>query len=438
MDYNQAYNYLISLSNLPRKEYLKDSKHCDIYLKRLQFLLNLIGNPEKKIPQYVHVTGTSGKGSVCCILTSILKQSGKKVGTITSPSPSIITERWEINNKPINKKSFVKLIEFIKPKLDIYLQKSPYDVPSFFEIITALGLLFFAKEKIDWAVIETGMGGRYDSTNIIPRKKVCVITNIGTDHKEIIGPTKKDIAYEKAGIIKPGCKVFTMEKNKEMLNVIEKECKNKKTKLNIIDDKPKFKIIKQDLSGTKFIYQNNEYYLPVIGKHQIKNAVLAIEIAKELKIPNNIIKKGLQHIKLPLRMEVVSEKPTIILDGAHNPDKIKTTTETIKQINNQTNKQNHLIVGFADDKDWTIMINQLSKLKPKTIACTRFTINPFRKTTNPKEIGYKFKKLLPQTKIKNFLDPSDAFDWSKKQAKTRDLILATGSFFLSGEIRSII
>ena len=229
MTYNEANDFLISLSNLPRKKYLKDKKHCAIYLKRLQFFLNLLGNPEKQIPHYIHVTGTSGKGSVCLMLSAILKKSGRKVGTITSPHPSTITERWDINGRSVSQKRFSELVEFIKPKLDDYLRTSPYEIPSFFEIVTAIGLLYFAEEKIDWAIIEVGLGGRYDSTNVIPNRDACVITNIGNDHQDIIGPTKQDIAYEKAGIIKRGCQIFTMEKNKRMLKIIQNECTIKKS-----------------------------------------------------------------------------------------------------------------------------------------------------------------------------------------------------------------
>ena len=217
MNFNQAYNYLLSLQSLPRKEYMKDPKHCSVYLKRLQFFLDILGNPEKKIPHYIHVTGTSGKGSTVAFLHSILNEAGYKVGSTQSPHPTTITERWQVGNKYMSKSEFVELIEFIKPKLDEYIKTSPYDMLSFFEICEAIGFLYFKKKKVKWAILEVGLGGRYDASNIIPYKDVAIITNIGLDHTNILGNDKKVIAYEKAGIIKKGCMVFTGERNKKIL-----------------------------------------------------------------------------------------------------------------------------------------------------------------------------------------------------------------------------
>ncbi|PIT87634.1 MAG: hypothetical protein COU31_01620 [Candidatus Magasanikbacteria bacterium CG10_big_fil_rev_8_21_14_0_10_40_10] len=441
MNFTQAYNYLLSLGNIVRQEYLTDSSHCELYLKRLRFFLNLLGHPEKQIPRYIHVAGTSGKGSVCLMLSSILKQTGQKVGVITSPHPSTITERWEINGRPISQKKFIALIEFIKPKLDEYSRTSPYDLPSFFEITTALGLLYFAQEKIDWAIVEVGLGGRFDSTNVIPNRDICLITNIGLDHQNIIGPTKKDIAYEKAGIIKRDCAVLTMEKNPAILKIFQKECAQQKSqKLRVIKyDEKEFKIMNHEINKICFKYKNQSYFLPVSGAHQIKNAILAIEASNQLKIARQTIRQGLKKIKLPLRLQTVSRRPLIILDGAHNPDKMKTTIQAIKEIKYLKNQPIHLIVGFSADKNWLKMAKQLAGLNLASIACTRFTNNIFRKTANPPAITRQFKKLSPKTKIEMFLDPAQALKWSKRQnKKNHGLILTTGSFFLSGEIKLLL
>jgi dihydrofolate synthase / folylpolyglutamate synthase len=414
MNFQESYDWLISLSNFPRKEYMSDPRHCSWYLKRLQFFLDILGNPEKKIPHYIHVTGTSGKGSVTTMMHSILHESGKSVGSTYSPHPTTILERWKVGNKHMTKKEFVELIEYIKPKLDKYIKTTPYDMLSFFELTEAIGFVYFAKKKVNWVVLEVACGGRYDSSNIIPKKDVAIITNIDLDHVGIIGNNKEEIAYEKSGIIKPGCAVFTQERNKKILEVINKECRKNKTSLNQVNNKI-------------------NYELNVLGEHQQKNAALCSAVAKHLDIPENKIKAGLLKIRLPIRMEIVSKKPLIILDGAHNPDKIKSTVNTINELANlQTFKPVNLIIGFSENKDTTSMIRQLSKLEPKSIACTRYTNNPFRKVTDPADTAKKFKKILPNSKIAIFLDPSDALNWSKKQ---KGLILATGSIFLSGELR---
>jgi dihydrofolate synthase/folylpolyglutamate synthase len=437
---------------------MKDPRHSGLYLKRLQFFLDMLGNPERKIAHYIHIAGTSGKGSVTSYLHSIFYAAGKKVGSTQSPHHTTITERWKIGNRYMSKKEFTEIIEYIKPKLDKYIQTTPYGMLSFFEIVEAIGSIYFSKHRVEWVVLETGCGGRYDSTNTTPHKDVAVITTIGLDHIGIIGNNKAEIAYEKAGIIKPGCKVFTMENDRKIVNIIERECRKNKTKLNhvscILNHKSNF-----DLNGTKFIYQNETYSLLTVGKHQIKNAILCIEIAKSLGISENAIKTGLAKTRQPLRMEVVSKSPLTILDGAHNPDKMKSTVETLQHLSTlahehddtttpqHTNKPTiknqkseirnlHLVVGFSADKATNKMIKKLATLKPKSVACTHNTVNPFRKVADPKEVAGLFKKLLPKSKIQIFLDPHEAFLWSKKQTKTSDVLLVTGSIFLAGEIKN--
>lgn len=437
MDYNEASNFIASLHNLSQKFYLKDKTEARLYLKRLQFLLNLLGNPEKKIPHFIHVTGTSGKGSVCLMLNSILRAWGKKTGLLTSPHPSAITERWEINGQEMNKKYFTAITAVIKSKLNKFIKLSPYDLPSFFEICTAMGLYYFAHKKVNWAIIEVGCGGRYDSTNVIPRKDVAVITNVRLDHTDILGNTKAAIAREKVGIIKPKCMVFAMEKDQNIINIIRKECNKQKVGLNNISG-ARYQTVNANIDYTTFNYHGTNYRLPLLGKHQIGNAILAIEISRSLDIPIKNIKAGLAKAKLPIRMEMISKKPLIILDGAHNPDKIKTTTNTIQQIKQMPGvkiKNTHLLVGFSGNKDIGKIIRQLAGLQPETITCTRYTINPFRKTAEPQIIAKQFKKLLPRAKIKTFIDPREAMDNCKKRMAADDLLLVTGSMFLSGEIR---
>jgi len=415
---------------------MSDPRKCGWYLKRLQFFLDILGNPEKKIPHYIHVTGTSGKGSVVSYLHSILHVAGRNVGSTYSPHPTTILERWKVGNRYMSKREFVELVEFVKPKLDEYIRTTPYDMLSFFEMTEAIGFIYFVRKKVKWCVLEVACGGRYDASNVIPYKDVAVITNIGLDHVGIIGNNKEEIAQEKSGVIKSGCRIFTMERNKKILEIIKNECKEQKASLKILNFK--FEILKQCLNDTIFNYNNNEYHLKINGEHQIKNAILCIEIAKSLKIPQDKIRLGLKNASQPLRMEVVSKNPTIILDGAHNPDKIKTTINAIKQINQSTNKQINLIVGFSADKNIDKMIKQLSTLKPKSIAITRNTSNPFRKVANVRKIKNKFKRLLPKTSIQIFLDPCDALVWSKKQIKkTSGIILVTGSIFISGQIRPL-
>ncbi|PIY93701.1 MAG: hypothetical protein COY69_00260 [Candidatus Magasanikbacteria bacterium CG_4_10_14_0_8_um_filter_32_14] len=430
MSFEQAYNYLLSLSTIPRLEYMKEGNMCNWYLKRLQFFLDLLGNPEKKIKHYIHVTGTSGKGSTVSFLHNILQADKKKVGSTYSPHPTIITERWKVGNSYMTKKEFAEIVEYLKPKLDEYLQKTPYDMLSFFELTEVIGFIFFAKKKVDWLVLEVACGGRYDSSNIIPHKDVAVITNIGLDHIGIIGNNKAEIAYEKAGIIKKGSEAFTTEQDKKLLDIIAKEANSQKVNLNKIKIN-NYQVIKEKINSVTFEYQQEKYEIKSLGFHQIKNAILCINVAKFLKIKQEDIKQGLLNTLQPLRFEIVEEKPFIILDGAHNEDKIKSTVEAMKKI---TKNKLFIITGFSGDKKVNKIIKSLSTLNPNLVCATKNTTNHFRKVADPSSIAKEFAK-NKNIKTKIFLDPQDALNFCLDKMKKDDTLLITGSIFLSGELR---
>lgn len=435
MTFNTAYNYLISLANLPRQQYMRAGSACEIYMKRLQYLLNILGNPEKQIPHYIHVTGTSGKGSVTAYLHNILHAAGKRVASTYSPHVSSILERWKINDRLMSEAEFIQIIEKLKPALDQYIKESPYEVPSFFEIMEAIGFMWYAEQQIDWVVLEVGCGGRYDSSNIIPHKDIAVITNIGLDHVGIIGNTKEEIAYEKAGIIAAGVPAFSMETDPALQKIIQQEATNKETH-TVFVDAGQGSVLTESLMQTVFEYDDTTYTIQLAGQHQIDNAILCINVAKELGIDDKAIIDGLAATKNMIRVEVVQDSPRIIIDGAHNEDKMNATVSTIQKERADNNL--HLLIGFTDSKDHEPMLKTLSSLKPRTIAVTRYTNNPFRKAAHPKQIADSLKKYVPATSIELFLDPSDALHWSQTQMATDDTLLVTGSIFLAGEIRDIV
>ena len=434
MNYQEAENYILSFANLPRREYMAARSHCSIYLERLQYFLDLAGNPEKRISHYVHVTGTSGKGSVIAFIRSILLASGEKVGSITSPHPSFMHERWWVDNRLMTKREFVEVVLELKPVIDKYLSDGRYEMISFFELSEAIGLYYLAKKKVNWAVLEVGCGGRYDSSNVIPYKDIAVITNIGLDHTAILGKTKEKIAIEKAGIIKKNSSVFTAERNNVCLKIIKDECIKTKTKLNIINN-PKYNILSSNMSGIDFDYKNNVYKIQLLGNHQVKNAILAIEISEALGVDRKRIKIGLKKAFHPLSMEMISLSPLVILDGAHNKDKIESTIQSIKQIFG--NKKLDLVVGFSENKNISNMVEQLSGLNLNKVAVTRNTVNHLRKVAEPIKIVKEFKIKNKKIKTKIFSEPQDAFDWIMK-SNPKNLKLVTGSIFLSGEIRKNI
>ncbi len=431
---NTLEQFLLSLNNIPRQEYMRDPKHCDVYLKRLQVFLDILGNPEKQIPHYIHVTGTSGKGSVCEYISCGLRAAGHRVGTITSPHPSDVIERFCINGTLMSKHEQKQMEQTIKTALDQYARTSPYDMLSYFEIITAVGLLHFANKKVSHAVVEVGCGGRFDSTNIIPHKNIAIITNIGLDHVGIIGNNTTEIAYEKSGIIKSGCTVLTGEKNKTLRAIMQREADSVGAPLHYIQ--PRFAIKKQTAFATTFVYKKETYTIPSASPQQIENAILSIETLTHIGVTPKYIKAGLQKTSLPLRMEVVSKSPLIILDGAHNQDKIISTVESTKIILAKTKKQRvHIVFGLSQDKRLDQILAQISTLPVVSVSCTRNTVNSLRPVHSPRDIANYIRKKRPDIAVESFLDPHDAFQWSRQRVKKHDILLVTGSIFLSGELR---
>ena len=247
------------------------------------------------------------------------------------------------------------------------------------------------------------------------------------------------IAKNKSGIITKGCHVVTAEYDSRIIKILELVAKKKKA-LSFEDVEAdrygdyKDKSIKQDWNGTNFKLDGASYHINNLGYHQIANAKVAIAAAKKLKIDTKIIQAGIAATDFPIRFEVVSQKPYVILDGAHNADKVKATVLGIKNLKKQY-KDLHLLIGFSDNKDHGTFLKELLTLKPKTLACTRFTKNIFRKTADPKKLMNASLKINPKLKVLAFLDPEAALAWSQKQANKNDLILVTGSMFLSGELR---
>lgn len=432
MTFEQAQTKLRSIVNIPRQEYMKDPAGCAVYLERLQFFLDILGNPEKEIPHYIHIAGTSGKGSVTSFLHSMLLADNKRVGMLQSPHPTDIRERWTVGKKIMSKKEFIRIAKVFGTAFDTYMRTSPYEMISFSEMNTAFGLYYFAQQGVDWCVLETACGGRYDSTNIIPYKDIAIITNIGLDHTELLGDTKEKIATAKAGIIKKGSQVFTMESDQAVRAVLEQEATAATTPFHYVS--PQYTINTVSLKGTSFTYKGATYTLQTLGEHQVYNAVLTIDVAHAIGLSDRAIQKGLITAVQPIRMEVVGHKPMVILDAAHNEDKITSTVQTLKQLKKE--KQHiHLVLGFSENKDITAMLRILQVLEPSSVACTRNTLNEFRKVADPMRLLQAVHEIAPKATTEVFFSPVDAVSWSKKQAKKDDIVLVTGSVFLAGEIR---
>lgn len=366
-------------------------------LSNMKKFLKKIKNPEKSL-KVIHIAGTNGKGSVCEMISSTLEQAGYSVGMYTSPHLIKINERIQINNIPIPNRDMDRLAEMMKrlmKKHKIYL--------TFFETLTVIAFLYFKENNVDYAVLETGMGGRLDATNVVT-PIVSVITNIGKDHRDVLGRTIKEISFEKAGIIKKGVPVITNAKGTAS-KIIKKTANKNKSELIKIKKMPE------------------EMKIGLPGKYQIENASTAYTTLKFLNIEEKDIKAGMKKAYWPGRFEKIGKN--ILLDCAHNPDGIRALVESIGEV-----KYDNMIVilGMMGDKDAKSMSDELKKLS-KNVILTKINMT---KSIEPEDLA----KYFPISIITHDLEHALAF--ARKFAKKKDLILITGSVYLAGEALSLL
>lgn len=402
--YFETVNYLEGLASLPlQKDYAKDFSDPSIYLKRTQYFLDLIGNPEKGF-KYIHITGTAGKGTVSTMVQEILTASGKKAGLFTSPYVTTSIEKIRVGRQYISPDDFVSTVNYLKPFID-KMHMSSLGRPSYFEIFLAIAFLYFKKMRCDWVVLEVGLGGRYDATNIIKNPVVTAITNIDYDHQNILGRTLEKIANDKAGIIKKGSTFWTAEERPRLRRKFRSIC----TKVGAV-----FNALPVQPSGDR-------------------NANLAAEICRSIGISDNFIDIGIRQTRLPARFEVVQKNPLVVIDGAHNRSKIR---NTISRTRNLKFNKLFVVLAISEDKDKEDILREIVPYSDQ-ILFTKF-INPYRKSADPKELLKLSKKYLKSGVMPRvFLDPVMALNELLKLGNKKDLILVTGSFFLAHDLRSL-
>ncbi len=358
MNYNEALEYIHSVS----------WTFCKPGLERIGELCSALGNPERGL-KFVHVAGTNGKGSFCSMLSSVLESAGLKVGLYTSPFIRRFNERMRINGLDIPDETLARITERVKPIADKMADK-----PTEFELITAIAFEYFAEEKCDIVVLECGMGGRMDSTNIIPAPVLAVITGIALDHTAFLGDTVEKIAEEKAGIIKSGVPMLYGGENAVAEQVIKKKCAEVGAKFSRTDYSL-LKIKSADLSGSLFDFGKfTDIKIKLLGMYQPRNAasvLSAVNILREggMDIPDAAVYSGLESARWQARFEIIKNDPTVIFDGAHNPEGISAAVKSIKHY--FADKRVVVFTGVLRDKDYGFIAEMLSE-----IADTAFTITP--------------------------------------------------------------
>ncbi len=398
-------------------------KLIDLSLKRLECLLNKLGNPHKNLPPTIHIAGTNGKGSTLSFIKNILINNNYSVHTYTSPHLEKFSERININNKEVNANKLLKILKYVRE----INENRPI---TFFEITTAAAFVLFAKHKADFLILETGLGGRLDATNIIPKKLLSIITSIDIDHEEFLGNSLKKITTEKLGIIKNTKEVIIAKQNKEVGDFIIKKLKNVN---NVLYYKKNFnfKIINKKKFKYKFKNFEKIFLKPSLeGNHQIENASTAITTAIVLKKNNYNIKisslgKSISNTKWPGRIEKVKFKNKIIIfDGSHN----LSGAEKLNQYLNENNIKPNVIFGMLNNKK---AFDFLSILKRNIDTLYPIKI-PDEKNAYTQDEIYNFsKKLKLKTVIKRqFYNINQLLYRSSNK-----YILITGSLYLIGKIR---
>lgn len=417
MTYKEALNYIHSLNRFGIKP----------GLERITALLNELGNPHQAL-KCVHVAGTNGKGSTSTALSNILKESGKKTGLFISPFVVDFRERIQINGEYISEfdlACLTKKIASIVPKLEKDLEDNITE----FEFITVLMFAYFKEQNCDVVVLEVGLGGRLDSTNVIKSPLVSVITKIALDHVAVLGDTIEKIAFEKCGIIKENCPTVTSSlQNPNALNVIRKASGEKVSPLTVAEAS----LIKETIVmpfGSRFVYKDIDVEINLPGRHQIENMVTVIETALLLGCPKGAIINGIAQTRFPARLEVISKSPLVILDGAHNEN----GADVLADYLDNNNLSPVTLLGMMSDKNCEEVIKKIAS-RSKTVYTVKVSGNPRAETAEA--LSFISKKYCKDSFAKS--DYHSALVSAADKAKENNLpLLICGSLYLASDIREM-
>jgi dihydrofolate synthase/folylpolyglutamate synthase len=484
MSYSETIHYLYNL----QKQGIKFG------LNNIITLLSALENPHRSFPS-IHIAGTNGKGSTSAIIASVLRTLGLKVGLFTSPHLVSFTERIRVNDEEITEYEVVNLAEEIRGKVsDLQFSDSNF-TPTFFEVVTAIALLYFKRKRTDIAVIEVGMGGRLDATNIII-PEVSVITSISYDHREFLGSTLKEIAHEKTGIIKEGIPVVVSSQTSEVLEVIEAKAEEMNTKVYLYGEDFSSVLKREDISGIHFDYFDNDsfmihdLYLPLTGEHQMQNSSVAIKavtvllsknsatrrkgetgkgrnreigISPSLRVSESplqeenivsLIRDGVATTRWPGRLEMIKYEPPILIDGAHNAAAAEALSHTLAKTFLGKYKRIILVLGIMGDKDIEGIMKPLLPLASELILSSpnyERAASPERLANMAASLGFPDVHIAPTVKdalelAQNIYQQSNLPSTSNNPPSPpstlvtyhSSLIVVTGSFYTIGEAKEFV
>lgn len=399
-------------------------------LSRITTLLEKLGNPQKEL-KFIHIAGTNGKGSTAAFLSSVFREAGYKVGLFTSPYIEVFNERMQINNENISNEELAEITTYIRPFAD-----SMDDAPTEFELNTAIAMVYYVRNKCDIVVLEVGMGGDLDSTNVIDSPEVAVIAAIGLDHTAELGDTIAAIAKTKAGIIKKGCSTVLYKQDDEIVSVIKARCEEVGASLDISEPQ-EVQFLDMSIHGQHFSYKDfAKLEIPLIGRYQLDNVALALKAVEVMQrrgwnLSAEAIEAGLKTTRWPGRFEVLLKDPIFIVDGAHNPHGIRATAASLKAVFPEQKLE--FVFGVMADKDYDDMLDQILPLA-KEVNC----VTPNNARALPAE---ELAKIIEERGVPAvaFATIGEAVDHALEQAKAcGTCATAIGSLYMVGDIKTYI
>lgn len=398
-------------------------------LERMEEMLCRLGNPEKRL-KFIHVAGTNGKGSTAAMLASVMMCAGYRTGLYTSPHLLRYNERFQVDGKEITDEAFAEAAERVRRAADGLEEPLTQ-----FELLTCMAFYCFDQAKCGIVVLEVGLGGRLDATNIIPVPEVAVITRIGLDHTEILGDTISKIAGEKAGIIKQGGTVVLGDQTREVRDVVRSVCCRKEAELTVAHLN-EVRFINSTLYGQRFVWRHDaEIELPLLGAHQIQNACTVLETVEQLRtkqwvIPDESVREGLRRVSWPGRFECLSHRPVIIIDGGHNRQCAEAIAHTLQDY--FPGKKIIFLIGVLADKDFEGIFDALLPLAKQVIAVT-----PVSPRAMPAEtLCRRLREKYCFAACRPFGRMDEAVAEARNAAGPSDVICACGSLYMIGYARS--
>ena len=400
-------------------------------LEEISKVLDRLGNPEKQL-KFVHVAGTNGKGSTATLLESCLRKAGYRVGLYTSPHLVRYNERFKVNGEEISDELLASATERVKAVVDT-LEKAPPQ----FELMTCIGFCCFLEAGCDIVVLEVGLGGRADTTNVIPVPEAAVITRIGLEHTEILGDTLEKITAEKAGIVKAGGTVILGDPTREVFGVTEELCRRQGAEL-ILSDPAEAKPLTRSVEGQKFSWkQYPEISLSLLGKHQLQNGCTALATLEALRgkgwdIPEEAVLEGFRTAVWPGRFECVSTQPTVIIDGGHNQQCAEAIADALKEY--FPGKKCTFLIGVMADKNFKGIFDALLPLAEKILAVTPDSPRALKAPRLCEKLGeeYGYFNAIPYETL------DDALKALMQGATAEDLICICGSLYMVGDVRKAL